>query len=567
MMVRGGVVGLGLACVVGCATSSGGGGGVDVSAFPSRAEVAALASRPAPALTVPAVRAVTSWTFVGPFDGQFNDVPVAAPTALETAVTGAQVSRVTMAGRCIAREMAHAIASTGEMPDGRFRDQVEGRCGSVGQSSNLMYWIQPVPAASTTKVEPARAEAAAAMAGMQGDLGVGFAHVGERAVTVLLSTRVDVRIAGGSRLATHGAVTISGALVDVADAESLWATVNQGDTGFASCERRGGVLPQFVISCPVLPGDEVAAFDIMVQRRGRLIGNGVATGLLGTAIPSTTWEATTYGANAPLASTPLDVAAALLERTNGIRAAAELSSLQPEPAQSATATALAPHLFSDDPSTVDRAGLAAMAGWDLTSRVRDGHLSGVHVYGGTLHELLGGLLDSPSARSALFAPDVRPAAFGVIRNGDLTSLLLTTWEPYVEVPAAQVQSTVFEALKAERLRRGFQGLGEVGMERAVQQASEQLQAGEDPSGVLRTLLRTTSKTMQRDFVGWTLLTTDPDHIAWPNELLTSRMTYVAVAAGTPAPKGTPWAVTAVLIVAFVEPGMVADAGSTVLPAR
>jgi hypothetical protein len=347
----------------------------------------------------------------------------------------------------------------------------------------------------------------------------------------------------------------------------VWASVNQGDTGFASCTRRGGVLPDFVFSCPVLSGDEIAAFEIFAQRRGRLIGNGIASGLLGTIAPTTTWQATTYGANAALGVTATEIAAALFERTNGIRAAAELPSLIAEPAQTATATALAPHFFDGDPATVDRAGLSALAGWDLTTKVRDGHLSGVHAFGSTLHEVVGALLDSPSARSALFASDVGTAAIGVHRQGDRVSLLLTTWEPHVDVPAAVVQSTVFEALKAERLRRGFQGLGEVGMEQAVQKASEQLQAGEDPSSVMRALLRTTSDTMQRSFTGWTLITTDPEHIAWPDALLTSRMTYVAVAAGTPPPKGSPWTTTAVLIVAYVEPGMVADAGSAVLPAR
>lgn len=227
MMFRSVVVSVALACVVGCATGrsgGGGGGGVNASAFPSRAEVAALASRPPPSSTTPAVRAVTSWTFVGPFDGQFNDVPITTPTELETAVAGAHVQRFTVAGRCIAREVAHAIASTGEMPDGRFREQVEGRCGSVGRSSNLMYWTQQVP--KSLKAEPARAEAIATVPGMNGDLGVGFAYVGERAVTVLVATQVSVRVAGGSRLATNGAVTVSGTLVDVNDAESIWASVN-----------------------------------------------------------------------------------------------------------------------------------------------------------------------------------------------------------------------------------------------------------------------------------------------------------------------------------------------------
>lgn len=168
--------------------------------------------------------------------------------------------------------------------------------------------------------------------------------------------------------------------------------------------------------------------------------------------------------------------------------------------------------------------------------------------------------------------DAGIATVGAMRDGSQTRLLLTTWVPYTRTDAAEVQKIVFKSLKAERLRRGFKGgLGEVGMEDAVAAASNRLQGGEDPMPVLESLLQQTVDVMQRNFKGWSVITTEPDHIAWPEELLTPRMTYVSVAAGTRLQKFSPWATTAVLIVAFIDKGIVADGAdvptAVVLPAR
>jgi len=225
-----------------------------------------------------------------------------------------------------------------------------------------------------------------------------------------------------------------------------------------------------------------------------------------------------------------------------------------------------------DSNLVDQIALGAMADWDLASPVKDGDFSSLIVPGASLDELMGAAPDAPSSRATLIDADAGIAAVGAMRDGSQTRLLLTTWVPYTRTDAAEVQKIVFESLKAERHRRGFQGgLGEVGMEDAVAAASNRLQGGEDPMPVLESLLQQTVDVMQRNFKGWSVITTEPDHIAWPEELLTPRMTYVSVAAGTRLQKGSPWATTAVLIVAFVDKGIVADeadvATAVVLPAR
>lgn len=575
-MVRFFVVGAVAAVVSGCAstsTSNGGGGGVDVSQFPDRSAVAAIAARPAPPVTARGVSLINSWTFLGPFDDAFTDTALVELTPMETtAATRFGRERFTAAGRCVARELAHVVATRGESPDARFRAHLQARCGSVATPGGLA-WSTSTQIKDTADATLQASGLASALENVdgnwRGDLGVGFARVGDNAVTVVVDLPVEARLAPTSRLAQGGHVDISGVLVDGANAESIWGYVNQGETGVARCERRAGVLPRFSFSCPVADGDVVAGFELLVQRRGRLLGDGVAMGLFSTGTaPGTTWQATTWGADAAVPDDGAALADAVLQRTNGIRQGAGLTPLIDDVTQTQTTAKLAPQYFghADDRALMDQIALGAMAGWDLKSPVRDGRFSSMHLTGSKLHELMGALLDSPSSRSTLLDAEVGPVAIGAVRHGDDSGLLLTTWVPYTAVAASEVQRTVFEALKAERRRRGHSnGLGEVGMERAVADASGRLQAGDDPSRVLSSLLRQTVDTMQRDFQGWSIITTDPDHIAWPEELLTSKMTYVAVAAGTRLKAGNPWATTAVLIVAFVEPGMVADLGT--LPAR
>jgi hypothetical protein len=189
--------------------------------------------------------------------------------------------------------------------------------------------------------------------------------------------------------------------------------------------------------------------------------------------------------------------------------------------------------------------------------VRDGTFASAVVPGTSLDELLGAALDAPGTRSALLEPKWELVALGAVRGPDSTGLLVTTWEPYKNTDPAAVQKVVFEALKKERQRRGFKGLGEVGMESAVAAANAKLAAGNDANQVVKTLLNETVNAMQRDFRAWTLETSDPQNIPWPPELLTPKETYVAVAAGTSLKKGSPWATTTVVIVAHISTDIVA----------
>lgn len=551
------------ALVPSCRSGGGGGGGsVDVDQFPSAAEVAAIAARAPPPPAARAASAVNSWAFVGPFDDTFGDVAVDAVTDVERPWAAAVgKDRLTRAGRCSARELAHFLVERGvdSWPDQRWLRHMSARCGSADVA-------RPVGARSVTGIGSATdkelitslqanlAEDAAAL-GDAVDVGVAFARKGDLAVAVSVELQPLVRLQPTSMKAVGGSIDIKGSLVVGADAELVFASVNQGDTGFARCDSdRGVALPAFAFKCPVDVGDAVAGIDMAVSRRGRFLANGLGgiVVLPGAAVPPV-WSASVWGAPAPLPEDDAGIARVFLDRANGVRNAAGLPPLVVAEKQSATAARLAPHYFGERHAGVsDQIALGMLAGWDLTSPVRDGDFGSFSLVGESLDEVLGAALDSPGSRSVLMNKDAGIVALGAVRGEAGIGMLVTTWEPFIVVAPLVTQNRVFEALKAERARRGLGGLGEVGLEDEYAAGSARLQKGEEARTVLQDLLDTTVASLNRSFRGWFLDTSDPEHIAWPDELLTAKPTYIAVSAGMRQRKNSPWAATTVVIVAFVD---------------
>ena len=554
---------------LGCSNRSGGGGGgggVDVEQFPSRADVQAIAARPRPAAAERTLSSVDAWTFTGPFEESFADVPVAGTNAVEAPVVDVVgAARVSRAGRCVAREIARFVAEKGAAPETRLSAWLHGRCGSLARGAGMSWWTLPgsKDLADKAVLDHVAPQVAVAVRGMQGDLGAGFARHGDDAVYVVVALQPDARLAPTSMKANaSGFADLRGVLIDHADADLVWAAVNRGDTGFSDCERDDHVtLPAFSFRCPVDVTDATAGVAISVKRRGRILGQNLGEVLvLPGAAPSLSWAATLWGAKTPLPDDDAALALAVLDRTNAIRNSAGLPPLTAEVDQSKTSARLAPHYFlrHDDAGLVDQIALGLLAGWDLKSLVRDGDFSSLTVGGGTLDEVLGAALDSPASRSTLLEREASIAALGATRAVDGVGLLLTTWKPFLSRPATEVQEVVFSALKQARVKRGFAGLGEVGMEDDVAAASSRLHTGENANVVARWLLDQSVHKMNRGFTVWNLETTDPEHIAWPDELLTASPTYVSVASATRVRKGSPWATTVVVIVGFVDKARVAS---------
>jgi hypothetical protein len=570
--------------IAGCA-GSGGGGVVDTRQFPSAAEVDAIAARPAPPLQQSGASAVSAWTFKGPFPETFADVPLADVDAVSGLIAPVAGRRLTEAGRCVARELAHFLLAEEAFPDERLKSHLAGRCGSMGRFAGgaTLHLTQLAAADDDATVLGRVKEQIAAQAASlpeRHDLGLAFARSadGTSGFAVTVALVVDARLKPTSRRARDGAVILEGEVVDGAAVEVAWASANRGATGISTCEQTGGTLPSFVFRCPVDSADVLAAVGVSVRDRGRFLGRGVGDVLV---LPSTTdpplaWAAPVWGEPAPLGDDDAALGAAIVARVNAVRQGAGLVPLTTESLQTQTVTRLAPHYFGhrDDSGLLDRIALGALAGWQVKTPVRNGDFSSVLVPGQSLDELVGAALESPSTRGTLLDPRWSLVALGAMRSEHGTGLMMTTWERYDTRNDAALAKRLFNELKAERMRRRFtNGLGEIGMEDAVAKASARLSAGEDPTPVLRTLLHQTSEQMQNEFTGWSIVTNDPEHIAWPPELLTANMTYVAIAAGSSVEPGSPWASTAVLIVGHVAAGTVADLDddldddAAILPAR
>jgi hypothetical protein len=404
--------------------------------------------------------------------------------------------------------------------------------------------------------------------GYRGNVGVAIAQQGKRAVIVVVEQSPEVWLEPSARapeptspMGIRRPVEVRGRLNG--DAELLQATVNQGAIGSAACVRDESVsLPAFHFTCPVDPTDATAGLAIHAKRPGRFLLDNVADAVLLPGAPtSKEWRPRVYGDPTPLPPTLDDTARRLVERINRVRAQRGHEPVLLAAEQSATASRLAPHwaeaASQNNGGELDQIAMGMMAGWDLQVPVVDVDFSSGYLGGASIDVLLGELLDSPSTRQTLLEPTSGIIALGLHQQGQAISTLVTTWERYIERTPAEVQARTFEALKQARAARGFPVLGEVPVEKAVQQASEQLAGGQEPMAVMNTLLDTTVNTMQYPFRGRYMETTDETTIAWPTELLTSSPTFVTVAAGTHRQGSGPWATTAVIIVAYVAPTTVA----------
>jgi hypothetical protein len=560
------IVVAGVICVfvVACATSrqSGGrGGGVDTSAFPSAQRVEEIANAPLPPVAPIAGQAVDTWTFQSLPATSFSDVPVASMTPFEQRVFGTRTT--TMAARCIAAELAEYVVNDTAFafPDRRFQQHLLGRCGSAAASFGMSN--MSVPDAGKHNESDIEQELANGLrkqaADASGDVGVAIGKKGKRRVGVFVHVPIAVRMEPSPRTAQNGVVQLRGSIVDAADIELLIASVNQGRTGSAPCIVDPAVsLPAFHLSCPVDAADATAGIVISAKKRGRILANHVtSTFVLPGAATSKQWDPVVFGDAAPL---PTDVAerrAAVVARINGVRSGAGLAPLVDAAAQSATTQKLASKLFhpanQNDGALLDDIALGILAGYNLDVAVSDASLSISSIGGATLDRFVGDMLDSASMREALMSKEAGVIALALEPSGPLTSTVAVTWERYIERPAAEVQQRAFDALKAERARRGLGPLGEVPVENAVAQASLRLSRSEEMMPVLQGLLDATVDAMHYPFMGWAVEVADETLVPWPAELLTTSPTYVAVASGMKRRPGSPWATTVVVIVGYVQP--------------
>jgi hypothetical protein len=385
-----------------------------------------------------------------------------------------------------------------------------------------------------------------------------MAEVGSRTVFLwLLLMPSAVTVDPGSQRVQAGHFVFSGQAGTTHT--QLSAVVAHGALGAGSCTRDDRVaLPRFSFSCPIDASDATAWVQLFALERGRRLSSGVAT-ILAVKDPATAalWTRIDYVEPAPMPAN--DRATALLALVNRVRVSAGLTGLLDLRAQRATVASIAPHYFSavlnGEAERIDFLCLGLMAGWDVDEMtIGDGGFASTLNYENSqLDQLLGALLDSPSARFALLDGRLAAAALAVQEfDGNGIGVLIASYRALLSIDSEAAGATLFKRLDQLRRAQALPALERLPVDAAMTEARQLLAVGTPEAEIIDTVLHRVADDLDRSVHGWFIDTQDLDEIVWPRELLTDKKTYLAVAVASRKLAAAAWGSHGVLLVAFVD---------------
>jgi hypothetical protein len=457
--------------------------------------------------------------------------------------------RPTEAMRCAAREIGRFYLSQRALPSRSLSRFMAARCGNP-TAEVLTAWVEgaiPDGASDSDVFARWRENVERQLDGQQrigqAVVGIWFGRENGRGVVMLTAAprRVELEPASlvpgdDGRVVLRGELLVPGAHIE--------AIVNQGAHGYARCltdERLRA--PRFAVSCPVERSDESAWLEVAAFAPGRITGPLVVDLLVWPAgAPRTDWRRP----RAPAATGGGDPATQLLSMLNEVRREAALAPLELTPAESAVAARVAPHYFAavlgSEPETVaDQVVLGVRAGWDVEVPVRFGYFTAGAVYAGDAAELLAAMLERPSGREALFAPDARKLAVGTFTVEDRQVLagVLSTYEltDDREADARRV------AERLGRLRREA-GRSPPAVIRSLEAVAEAhvrtVQRGSSPREAMEALMQAVAERTQLPVRAWAVDYSSVETMQFPAELLSATAVQMVVGVAPYKPAGEPW---------------------------
>jgi hypothetical protein len=550
-----------LALCAGCATSG------PASRFPTRAELERLEQTPPPALSAGGRVDVPRFALAGPLPAEAQLAPHAPSTPWEQLLADAAQARhglvyVSESMSCVSREAGRYVLENGQLPARSAERFLRARCGVVAPDLALWTSKGTVPADVTDaqvfdhwkgdfapKITQALSGRGSQLAGIwfgrKGDQAMVLVAVVSRQVEL---ERVPLSAEAGGKVVIRGELLTPAATVD--------ALVNVGAHGFRVCAGTPSVaLPRFEVTCEVDPQDKTTWIEVAAFPAGRLVGHLVADLMIAPsgALPDV-YERPSYGLFADVAP-GTDVASRILTMVNGVRTQASLGPLTLAPAQSATATKVAPHYFAalngQEPETMaDQVVLGLRAGWDVPGVVRYGQFTAsLSLQSEDYADLLVNALERPSGRQALLDPAVQVLAVGPVAARDAVAAVLTTYAIMDDAAPAVDAARVLERLGRDRQARGknaaavsaqlrdeaARALNDVGRGRLT--AKQALDAA----------LGNAVESTHRALRGWVLEVSNPDEISLPDDLLKTPGVVVGVAVKGHRPAGEAWGRYVVLI--------------------
>jgi hypothetical protein len=530
------------------------------SAFPSQGELERIAATPASIKDVQGANLVNEWKLVGPLPEAIALEPHENKTPwgrlLIEITSAAPGSAASAAMHCTARELGRFhLKQRAQPPQGLIRF-IASRCGSAA--------IGVVPVMMETEVpddvsdDQLHASLKSALRSSLGErlraarnpeAGVWVGRQDGRAVVVMAIGERQVELTEVARTPDdNGWIRISGrVLIAVGQRRAL---MNMGQFGVRPCEFDPLVpLPRFTILCAPDRGDATAWIELSVTEPERVLGNAVLQVLTwpgGT--PPTRYQRFVYSESAAMPESDEQVAAALLERVNAVRASAGQKPLELASEQSAMAGKLAPHFFaasSADKRQSDSIALGLMAGWQINGMIRQGWFI-AQLLGNTddLGDLVAATLESPFGRQVLLTPETRYLSLGPVvdRERKLLGSLFTSYAVVESFSRGLAAQQVLVQLTEARARQGLEApLPLMEVTHIVNQAAGDVLSGAArPAEAMNRALEQAAA-QQRDAVrGWMLSASSFDELVFPVELITTPTIGVALAVTMAKPENHPW---------------------------
>lgn len=529
-----------------------------LTAFPSRAELAAAPSKPLPesAFIVNAVR-VEQW--------EVDEASVPAPGAATDPGSATAIKelfgangRATAAMNCAARELGKFQLSKGTPPEG-IRRYVAGRCGVTVPQFTYSAKEFPGPIKSEAAfwegvskgIRESQPETASTA--VRVDAGAALVQQGNRAFFVLVGGRL---VADPEPLkplpAGQNEVWLRGTLTE--PAASIEGIINQGSHGFARCTQAEAVAPpRFSLRCLMAKGDESAWIDVLVQPPKKLLSHTALS-----VLARREGARAAYVSRINEASSRGSFAQDLLGHLNAVRAQGKLAPLGLSSEQSAVNQHHVGAIlggFNDRGDQSDRLALGLMAGWEIQGTVRRGDIlalvtSSTSEPGAWLAEAL----DHPLSRSVLLEPDRRLIAIGAASPSPQLGVgaVISTYALFDSSDHSADVTRVLQRLNEARLRRGL-ALASLAELAPLQAASERVFSGrQGVEEALQGALDTSSAQVGQQLQGAYFEAIDLDSLEFPESLLTGPPPGVAITVTHHKVEGAAWGQYVVMLV--VIPG-------------
>lgn len=550
---------------IGCGAAASKGRPQSPSMFPSREDVAAIAKTPLPeSAMAERIAALDTWTVSVPETATIGDRLHEATLDWETPLVDAAKGRgdeifLSEALSCVAREVSAILAEKGGFPSLNVRRFISARCGAP--SAHIFFNAFTRGVTGEVPDEKLLSESRAELKKLVEDslpkgrfsAGLYFGRIKDKAVALMALQPRRVRLDPLPILPEGGKVILSGEVFE--PAAFVRAVVNRGRFGYRECKTDASVaLPAFSVTCEVDPLDASAWVELAAFPPGRILGHSIVQTLvfpLGKPVNEYRFRAATESPAASPKASPEELQKALLATINAERVKAGLSEMTLELAESRTTTFLAPYFFAaasgqTEETLADKVVLGVRAGWDVLGTVRFGEIASVMApEASSPEQIVDLLLEQPSARSALFAPEASRMAIGPAhsKKDTMMGVLFATYallDPSTHLADAK---RVVDKIAERRAQKGLPPpalLG--GLDDIAKHVSLAVSRGDQtPEQGLNDYLQGSVDRLGRGLKAWVFEGTTIDLLEPPKELVDAPALHFNVAVTHYKPENEPWA--------------------------